>query len=74
MDPSQKQWFDLTYKLGEKEARKVVIEELKEAIKCIEKGGFPDIFGVILPDRDNKGNTKDFIYTVSVTLSHPWPG
>jgi hypothetical protein len=70
----QQNWFDLKDKLGNKEARKHLVNELRKAADQVEKGGYPDVFGCQLkPEPDPKWG-EPFIWTISVTLSYPWPG
>ena len=60
--------------VGEKEASELVIERLEKAIELIKKSekGWPKIYSVDLPSDQRMHD--NFIYSFSVTLSHPWPG
>jgi hypothetical protein len=60
-----------------------IAQWLRRAADQVEDGigRFPDVFGCQVPSRDIeeagglcKGKGSDFIETVSVTLSMPWPG
>jgi len=69
----QRTWWDLCDKHGEQDSRKILANSLRAFAAQVEKGGYPDVFGCKVMAGDHPCQ-KDFIETVSVTLSHPWPG
>lgn len=61
-------WKDLIKQHGEQKARQLLSDALKEASEIVLTKDYPDVYGCVL-EKD-----LDFIYTISVTLSYPWPG
>lgn len=74
MGDNQARWNKLTDELGDKEARKFLAEKLREAADQVEKRGMPDVFGCEYKEKNPDDLYEPFIWTVSVTLSYPWPG
>lgn len=58
----------------EQAADRYVAQRLREAADVIERGGYPRVFGCEVPTPGNELLEGSFIGTISVTLSHPWPG
>ncbi len=69
----QDTWFKLVEELGEEGARKELARLLRLAADTVERGGYPDVLGCELP-LGRKICQGEFLSTVSVTLSLPWPG
>ena len=69
MKDPQQTWKDLVHKHGEQEARQILSDSLKEAAQQVLTKTYPDVFGCELREPENT-----FIYTISITLSYPWPG
>lgn len=71
---NQEKWFALKDNLGEQEARKLLAQQLRLSADQVEKGGYPDVFGCQVKEKNPDDLYEPFIWTVSVTLSYPWPG
>lgn len=72
-------WFDLCRTHGEKEARRLLIVKLRDFADLIEKQSYPDVFGCKIEFPGKKPcekSTDDWhlMESISVTLSHLWPG
>lgn len=84
--PDQKGWHDLRDELGEEEASKEVVRQLKQFIEHIESDGWPKVFSAhlnttgedIFCHTDSVGNVKEgeksFITSIRVCITYPWPG
>lgn len=72
--PHQKCWWTLQDKLGKEEARKHLVAELRKAADQVEARGYPDVFGCELKPDPHPTYGEPFMWTISVTLSYPWPG
>jgi len=73
---SQDRWWALVKRTGSEEAaRKELARQLRAAADQVEAGAWPDVYGcTVFHDDGEMPCENSFIDTVSVTLSHPWPG
>lgn len=70
----QKFWWRLEDRLGKKDAIKYLANALREAADQVESNGYPMVFGCETKSDPDPIYGEPFIWTVSVTLSYPWPG
>ena len=74
MESSQANWKTLCNEKGEEEAEKHLANALREAADLIEAKEYPRVFGCELKPPPHEKFGEPFMWTVSVTLSYPWPG
>lgn len=70
---SQDAWNQYCKKVGEDQANKELARQLRMAADFVEAGGWPKVFAAkLFPDGSD--DLPEFIGSISVTLSYPWPG
>lgn len=71
----QHDWKALCEKVGEAAAAAEVVRRLRQAADHIESGKqYPAIFGCSLPEGEQICANGNFMETIAVILSYPWPG
>jgi hypothetical protein len=64
---SQKSYQDLVKELGsDKEAEKHIAKRLRELADIVESKDYPKVFGWC--------EENEFMLSIRLTLSYPWPG
>lgn len=79
MSDQHENWMIMRRTLGETEARKRLVQALRDAADQIERGGFPDVYGCEVPNEgltgvESETGWPEIMGRTSVTLSHPWGG
>lgn len=79
MENEQDFWFGLVKAHGEKEAKRLLVAKLRAFADIIEQSGYPDVFGCHMEfpgEKPCEKSTNDWhlMESVSVTVSHLWPG
>jgi len=66
--------LDKEIKIAEKKAKKELVRRLQQFITLIESPGYPDVFGCNMPVNDPPCSNGGIMDSISITLSHVWPG
>ena len=65
-------WKDYCKRVGEENAKKELVRQLRMAAEIIENYDYPDVFSACMLPPGSED--VELVGTVGVTLSYPWPG
>jgi hypothetical protein len=67
-------WHELKDKHGREQARSLVAAKLRSFAEALESGSWPDVYDAEIEYPGEKVCDQRLMETITVTLSHPWPG
>jgi len=65
--------WDADYSNARRLAKRDLARRLRQFADIVEADGYPDVFGCELPE-DDPPCSKRLMASITVILSHPWPG